>query len=514
VYTDYQTYEEAIAKFKWSQIWEPFEGDREHFNIVHECIDRHPAGDLAIRIKFSDGHSEKYTFGEMSALTSQFAHALEELGIVTDDRVAVMLDPSKEYYTALFGVLKRGAIVVPCFPLFGPDALNYRLKDSGAKVLVTTEEKAGMVKENHVGRIITVGRDFDSLIKNKPVTYPCKRNRSAEDVAVYQYTSGTTRQFPEAIKHFHKSVPVVIVSSIFGFGIRKGDRYFCPSSPAWGHGLWHGTFPPLALGISLGAYSGKFDEITLLEALEEFEINNISAAPTVYRRIKNSGKVGDYKLKINKISYTGEPMDTDTFQFLKDTFNVFPHSQYGSTEVGSLICNYIGFKGWKVRPGSLGKPMPGLEVALIDQEGNRVAPGQIGEIAVKRRGGWFRVKDAAVQDEEGYYWHKGRVDDIILSSGWTISAVEVEDKLQKHRAVIEVAVTGVPDKDRGEIVKAFVKTNAEATDGLKRELQEFVKRELSPHEYPREIEFVTEIPKTDGGKINRKEVKKWTSRPM
>lgn len=505
--TDYKTYEEAQDKFKWGQIWDLFDGDREHLNIAHECIDRHPAGDTAIRIKFGDGHTEKYKFGEISKGASQFAHALEKMGIEPGDRAAVMLDPCKEFYVSFFGILKRGVIVVPCFPLFGPEALEFRLKDSGAKVLVTTGEKAGMLKEGLVEHVVTVGKDFDDLIKNESETYACRRNRSGNDVAVYQYTSGTTRKFPDAVKHFHKSVPVGAPVGIFGMGFKKGDRYFCPSSPAWGHGLWYGTLVPLSLGIAVGAYSGRFNEERLLEALEEFKINNISAAPTVFRRIKNFGKVKDYSLKINKISYTGEPMDLDTFEFLKKTFKVPPHSVYGSTEVGGLLVNYAGFEDWEVIPGSLGKPMLGVDVAIIDAEGNRVVPGNLGEIAVMRKDGWFRVKDAAVEDENGYFWHKGRVDDIILSSGWTISAHEVEDKLQRHAVVLETVVVGVPDKDRGEIVKAFVVTNAEPTDQLKNELQDFVKNELSKHEYPREIEFVEEIPKTEGGKINRKAVK-------
>ena len=205
-------------------------------------------------------------------------------------------------------------------------------------------------------------------------------------------------------------------------------------------------------------------------------------------------------------------MDLDTFEFLKKTFKVPPHSVYGSTEVGALLVNYAGFEDWEVIPGSLGKPMLGVDVAIIGPEGNRLSPGNLGEIAIMRKDGWFRVKDAAVEDENGYFWHKGRVDDIILSSGWTISAHEVEDKLQKHAAVLEAVVVGAPDKDRGEIVKAFVVTNAEPTDELKKELQDFVKNELSKHEYPREIEFVEQIPKTEGGKIARKIIKGWVKK--
>jgi acetyl-CoA synthetase len=223
--------------------------------------------------------------------------------------------------------------------------------------------------------------------------------------------------------------------------------------------------------------------------------------------IKDSGLVGNYHFKIDKITYSGESMDLDTFRFLEETFGVPPHSGYGSTEGGAVIYNYAGFDNWVVKPGSLGKPLPGLEVKLIDEEGRDVPQGKIGELALKRRGKWFRLKDAAVMDKDGYFWHKGRVDDIIISAGWTISPDEVEDVLMTHNAVREAAVVGVPDQARGQIVKAFVVSNLTPNNVLKEELKGFVKDKLSKHEYPRDIEFVKEIPKTEIGKIKRKELR-------
>jgi acetyl-CoA synthetase len=200
-------------------------------------------------------------------------------------------------------------------------------------------------------------------------------------------------------------------------------------------------------------------------------------------------------------------MDTDTFEFFKTKFGVPPHSGYGSTEVGAVIYQYAGFPDWVAKPGSLGKPMPGLEVKVIDAEGNAVPQGQIGEIAIWRRGKWLRARDAAVIDEDGYFWHKGRVDDIIISAGWTISPTEVEDVLKKHPAVQEAAVIGVPDPERGQIVKAFIVANRQASPELDREIKEFVRNNLSRHEYPRVIEFVTGLPKTEAGKVTKKGLK-------
>ena len=503
--TEYRTYDEAVENYSFDQVWELFDGNQEKFNITHECIDRHKGKGIAVRIKFENGQSEQYNFDEISRLSSQFSNALESLYVDFGDRVAIMMNPSLEFYVSLFGTLKRGAIVVPCFPLFGPEALRQRLNDSAAKILVTSSDKTNLVGGKSKVGLITGGAQFKKLIEKQSDKY--EANTSSKDISVYQYTSGTTRKYAEAVKHYHRSIVPLMPAAIFGRGLSRGDRFFCPSSPAWGHGLWVGTFAPLALGISIATYSGKFDVAKLLDALEEFEINNISAAPTIFRMIKKAGVLDNYKLKIKKIHYTGEPMDTGTFNFLKEKLGVSPVSGYGSTEVGPIIYNYAGFENWIVKPGSMGKPMPGLEIQIVDRNGNEVLPGTIGEIVLKRKGKWFRVKDSAVKDDDGYFWHKGRADDIIISAGWTISPNEVEDVLLMHNAVQEAVVVGVPDEDRGQIVKAYVVTRSEHSKSLEKELKDFVKYKLSMHEYPREIEFMESLPKTEGGKIKRKELK-------
>jgi len=503
---DYKSYEEARGKFTWDQVWELFDGGRDHFNLAHECIDRHVGKGTAIRLKFDDGHTEKYTFDEISRWSSQFANALKDLGIHQGDRVTIMLDPSKEFYISLFGAFKLGCHVVPCFTLFGPDSVEYRIKDSGSKVLVTTEEKAKEIDRHLLKEIITVGKGFEELMRDKPASFKVHPTE-AKDIAVLQYTSGTTKKFPDAVNHFHKSVYTAMANGIFVIGLRPGDRYFCPSSPAWGYGMWYGTTVPLALGVAVGAYSGRFDEKRIMEALEEFEINNFSAAPTVYRRMKNSGLIDNYTFKINKMSYSGEPFDLDTFEFIKNKFGVSPCSFYGSTEVGVILSNFGGLEEWVVKPGSLGKPMMGLEVAIIDKEGNLLPQGTSGEIAVRRHKEWFYVKDIGTVDEDGYFWCKGRSDDVIISAGWTISSTEIESTLSLHPDVLEAAVIPVPDEDRGHVARAYVQTHREPSQDLIKELQEFVKERLGKFEYPRQVEFLDTIPKTVGGKIDRKKLK-------
>ena len=292
-----------------------------------------------------------------------------------------------------------------------------------------------------------------------------------------------------------------MIAALYGVGLERGDRYFCPSSPAWGHGLWHGTIAPLALGIPVGAYSGRFDAARLGAALRELAITNFAAAPTVYRMLRAAG-LDATSFRPRKLSFTGEPMDSGTFAWVEATFGVRPCGMYGSTEVGVLIVNYPGFAGYEPRPGALGKAAPGWEVAIVDAQGRPLPPGEMGEIAVRRKGEWFLVKDRGFMDADGYFHHAGRSDDVIISAGWTMSAVEIEDVLLKHPDVREAAVIGVADAERGHVPKAFVVSPRHGDDFVA-ELQEFVRRRLSQHEYPRLVEFLAELPKTPAGKTDR-----------
>ena len=197
----------------------------------------------------------------------------------------------------------------------------------------------------------------------------------------------------QAVHHTHRAVVTLMVAALYGVGLRPGDRYFCPSSPAWGHGLAHGTISPLALGIHTASYSGKFDAARMFEALQELAVTNVAAAPTVFRMLRNSGSRDRYRIDLQKLSYTGEPMDGATMAWTQEAFGVVPCSMYGTTEVGVLIVNYPGLDGYRVKPGSLGKPVPGLHVGVVDNSGRELPPMQTGEIAVRRKSGWFHVKD-------------------------------------------------------------------------------------------------------------------------
>ena len=293
-------------------------------------------------------------------------------------------------------------------------------------------------------------------------------------------------------------------AALYGTGIRPGDEFFCPSSPAWGHGLWHGTLAPLAMGLTIGCYAGKFDAPRLLQALEEHRFTNISAAATHYRMMRVSGAASKHRYFLEKASFTGEPIDSETAAFVEETFGRAVCSMYGTTEIGVILVSYPGAGDFVVKPGSLGKPIPGGRVEVHDAEGRPCAPGVAGELKVWRRGEWIATKDLGRIDEDGYFYHSGRADDVIISAGWTMSAVEIEDAILKHPQVREAAAIGVPDPLRGQVVKAFIVTDRPGDTSFEHEIQDVVRQRLSHHEYPRLVSFVTELPKTPAGKVNRK----------
>jgi acetyl-CoA synthetase len=463
-------------------------------------VDRHPPDAVALRIQRADGGRETHTFGGLAAWSSRFAHWLEGQEVGRGERVAIMLEPSLPFYGALFGAVRRGAIAVPLFTLFGPEGLALRVGDCSPTVLLTDREPERWRTQFPSVRVVMVDQAFEAQLTAYPDAYAPAT--AADDLAVFQYTSGTTRALPEAVRHTHRSVVTLMIAALYGLGLRPGDRYFCPSSPAWGHGLWHGTIAPLALGIAVGSYAGRFEAQRIFEALEAFGITNMAAAPTVYRLLRASGLAGRYRFRPAKLSFTGEPMDTATWHFIEETFGVSPRSMYGSTEVGVIIVSYPGFAGYEVRPGSLGTAAPGWEVGIVSSEGQPLPPGTMGEIAVRRRGQWFLVKDRGRMDADGYFFHAGRSDDVIISAGWTMSAAEIEGVLMTHPEVREAAVIAVADELRGQVAKAFVVARG-ADPALPAALQGWVRERLSQHEYPRVIEIVDELPKTPAGKINR-----------
>src|SRR5438094_8849108 len=346
-----RSYREALAGSSWTALWQLFDGDRRRLNIAHECVDRHAGRGTALRVQFADGRREEHDFEALAAWSSRFAHFLEREGIERGDRVAIMLEPSLPFYGALFGAMKRGAIAVPLFTLFGPDGVALRLDDCQPRMLLVERDATTWQASFPHVRVLAIDRDLAGRLERLPVAY--EPSTAADDLAVFQYTSGTTRALPEAVRHTHRSVVTLMIAALYGVGLEAGDRYFCPSSPAWGHGLWHGTIAPLALGIAAGTYSGKFDPVRLAEGLGAFRVTNFAAAPTVYRMLREVDAGANVALE--KLSFTGEPMDPRTWEFVERRFGRAPCSMYGSTEVGVIVASYPGFTDFVPRAGAPGK---------------------------------------------------------------------------------------------------------------------------------------------------------------
>lgn len=501
--TEFTRYADAHQHCSKEALWALFDGNRDHFNIAHECIDRHATGERTAVIVVRPGQADELlSFRQISADSARFAHLLAARGIGRGDRVAVMLEPGRMFYAAIFGAIKLGAIAVPLFTLFGPDGVRLRVLDCKPRVLVTIPEKAQAVAGIADLECLYDDPSLHAELANHPDHF--KADTRAGDLAIFQYTSGTTRELPEAVHHTHAALVTLMLAALYGTGIRPGDRFMCPSSPAWGHGLWHGTLAPLALGVTIGVYAGKFDAARLLHALSEQGFTNLSAAATHYRMMRNSGAASNYRYQLRKLSFTGEPIDTETLAFAESTFGAPVCSMYGTTEIGVVLVNYPGAPDFPVKPGSLGKPVPGGRVEVQDADGSPCAPGITGELKVWRRDRWVPTKDLGRIDEDGYFWHGGRADDVIISAGWTMSAVEIEDAMLKHPDVQEAAAIGVPDALRGSIVKAFIVSRRAGDNAFIEEIQTRVRNNLSQHEYPRRVVFVTELPKNPAGKINRK----------
>jgi acetyl-CoA synthetase len=500
--TDFTSYADAQAQFSSDKLWELFEGTRERLNIAHECIDRHAdRSNPAVIVVRADGRDEVLSFGDIARDSSRFANYLVSQGVKAGDRVAVMLEPSRAFYMAVFGTMKAGAIAVPLFTLFGPDGVKLRVEDCTPRLLVTNAEKAPLL-DGAGPRIVVADDAFMSGLEQFAPRF--ETDTPADSLAIFQYTSGTTRELPEAVKHTHRSIVTLMVAALYGTGLRPGDRFICPSSPAWGHGLWHGTLAPLALGITVGAYAGKFNAERLLAALEQHRFTNISAAATHYRMMRSSGAAARHRYAIKKLSFTGEPIDSETAAFAKETFGRPVCSMYGTTEIGVILVSYPGAEDFVVKAGSLGKPIPGGRVEVHGPGGQPCAAGVTGELMVWRRGSWLATKDLGRTDDDGYFYHAGRADDVIISAGWTMSAVEIEDAILKHPQVKEAAAIGVPDALRGQVVKAFVVADRVGDEAFQHEIQDLVRQRLSHHEYPRLVSFVPELPKTLAGKVNRK----------
>jgi acetyl-CoA synthetase len=512
-------------------------GDKESFNVATEALGRHSDSDeTGLRIRdFESGETETYTFAELDAAANRVANYLSEH---TDRgaRIGAKLPTQFELYAVVFGTIKAGRIYLPLAPVFGPDALNYRLEDSRASVLFTTASGCEIVDADlsALDRIVTVDGgsvngsttvdDYDAVREHDDAFDAVETHPN--DPFTLTYTSGTTGS-PKGVLSPHRGPVELHAYTEYVVDLRPDDVYLVAASPSWSYGLNMGTIMSGVRGTAIGCYRGQFDPLTFFETLEEWDVDNAMIPPTALRQSRAAGiDLSEYDIDLRVLISAGEALDQDTVDWCEEGLGAPPQDSYGLTEGGMVVCNYA-FDDWEVKPGSMGKTIPGTEVALLDEDGNEVEQGEVGEIAIKRddtsigtywgrpektletfTGLWLRTSDLARQDEDGYFWYVSRADNVIISSGYRIGPEEVEETLLNHPAVEEAAVVGKDHDTRGEIVAAYVTlvSDYEPSAELEDELSDFAREELSKHEYPREIAFIDELPKTASGKIKRAEL--------
>lgn len=505
----------------------------ERYNICTDVLDKHAPEGLAMLWEDWQGAERRLTFGEMQALTARTANALRSYGVEEGDRVAVMLPPLPEAAACFLATYKIGAILLSLSILYGDDAIAHRLRDCAAKVVVTdsaNRHRIDAVRGELPGlvHVLVVDGEFGRSVEQSSATCATLATSSETPAQIY-YTSGTTGN-AKGIVHAHR---YLLGHNEFELShdVRADEVFHATGEWAWIAGIVPGILGPWRLGapIAVFARKGGYDPVQTLELLDRHRVRNLFATPTALRAMAALGDVsGRYPgIDLRIACCAGEPLNPEVIRWFESQFGIVPFDYYGLSESYPLCGN---FPTMEVRPGSMGKPMPGWQVALLDEDERPVPTGETGEICLAARsnphyplgywnrpedsaevfgGDWFHTKDVARQDEDGYVWYEGRNDDVIISAGYRIGPFEVESALVSHPAVMEAAAVAAPDDLRGHIVKAFVKLlpGVAPGDELERDLKLSVREHLSAYAYPREIEFVEDLPKTLTGKIRRIELR-------
>jgi acetyl-CoA synthetase len=546
-----ENYESYYATFSWDQAKSEiacFAGGK--LNAAYNAVDRHMhdgrRNKVALYCVDANNNLQKFTFQEIYLLSNKMGNVLKELGVARGDRVFVFLPRIPELYIATVAIAKIGAIAGPLFSAFGPDALRDRLLDSEAKVIITTpalKAKLDEVKDQlpDLEYVIVVGSDKGKL-KSGELSYEELMEEAADELACAHtdpedplyllYTSGTTGK-PKGVVHVHNDIIGHHMTSKWVLDLRDDDVYWCTADPGWVTGTVYGIFGPWSNGASVVTYEGRFDADSWYALIDRLRVTVWYTAPTALRMLMKAGDevVEKYSLEsLRHILSVGEPLNPEVVRWGMKVFGLPIHDNWWQTETGmQLIAN---LPCSPIKPGSMGRPLPGVYAAVVDDDGNELGPGQLGRLVVRpgwpaqlrqiwrnkekydeyfRIPGWYFSGDNAWKDEEGFFWFVGRADDVINTAGHRVGPFEVESALVEHPAVAEAGVIGKPDKERGEIIKAFIvlANGVKANDELLEEVKEFTKRKLAAHAYPREIEIRESLPKTRSGKIMRRLLKAW-----
>ena len=510
-----ESYEQACAEHEWRVP--------ERYNIAADACDKHPRDKPAMVWERFDGATRELDWGELQDLSNQAAHLLREHGVATGDRVAVVLPPTPEAAAVFFGTWKLGAILLSMSVLYGDEGIRHRLVDSTPKVLVTDAANADRFDASLVDELLVID---DGLLDGRP-TDGIAGDTSADDPAQLYYTSGTTGM-AKGIVHAHRYI-LGHEEFVYSHEVADGERFHGMGEWAWAAGIAP-LLGPWRLGAVQCVYRREagFDPHRQLDFLSRHEVTNVFTTPTAMRAMMAIEDAGTrYPQQFRRVCSAGEPLNPEAIRWFRQQYGVTVLDYYGLTESYPLVGNYPFME---VREGSMGKPMPGWDVQILDEDERPVAQGERGEICLRARtnphyplgywnrpedtdevfgGEWFHTKDAAREDEDGYIWYEGRADDVIIAAGYRVGPFEVESVCLEHPAVREAAAVASPDELRGNVVKAFIVLAAdnEPSDQLADEIKAFVRARLSAYAYPRRIEFVADLPKTLTGKIRRIELR-------
>jgi acetyl-CoA synthetase len=516
-------YDEVRAQHRWNVP--------ERYNIAQDVCDKHARDKPAMIWERYDGARRDVQWGELQDLANQAAHVLRDHGVDAGERVAVVLPPTPETAAIFFGAWKLGAILLSMSVLYGDEGIAHRLDDSRPRVLVTDAANAARFRAHvgeSVGELLVLDPDppAPGLLAGAS-TEPISFDTAADDPAQLYYTSGTTG-LAKGIVHAHRYL-LAHEEFIYCHEVQDGERFHGMGEWAWAAGI-----APLLGPWRLGAVQvvlqreGGFDPAQQLAFLSRHEVTNVFTTPTAMRSMMAIEDAGTkYPNKFRRVCSAGEPLNPEAIRWFREQYGLTVLDYYGLTESYPLVANYP----WQeVREGSMGLPMPGWDVRILDEDEREVARGERGEICLRARsnphyplgywnneeaaretfgGDWFHTKDAATQDDDGYIWYAGRADDVIIAAGYRIGPFEVESACIEHPAVREAAAVASPDERRGAVVKAFIvlAEGHEPSEALAEEIKAFVRDRLSAYAYPRRIEFVDDLPKTLTGKIRRIELR-------
>jgi acetyl-CoA synthetase len=545
---DSPTYEEVVSTFSWDEVIAQCDWPiHAKHNCAHELCDRWAdhaatADRIALRYETADGQRGAYTYREVQDLANRCANALAALGVSRGDRVAGLLSKQPAVLPTVLGVWKLGAVYVPIFTAFAPPAIAFRLRQSGACAVVTDATSLPKLREAQ-----TLGEGLPALrhtlvVGDETATFDHAHNfwaalhaaspafttveTTQDELAAIQYTSGSTGE-PKGAMLRHGGFVTLLPFLRYGLDLRVDDVFWGMADPGWSYGLFVCVLGPLALGAASLLIEAPFTPATCWEVLERYGVTNLATAPTAYRALAAAGVdlARQHPVQLRVATSAGEPLNPAVYEWFRRELGIVIHDTYGQTETAITVANYPSLR-WTIKPGSMGRPLPGFEVAVIDAHGSEVPTDVVGQIAVRRTdvvmrafgywqapektvagflGEWWLTGDLARRDADGYVWFEGRADDVINTSGYRIGPLEIESALLTHPAVTESAVIGVPDAQRGVAIKVFVvlKPGHEGSAALVEALQQLVRDHVGTHAFPRAVAFVTSLPKTESGKLQR-----------